>query len=155
MRIAVSVTIAVAVVLVIIRIAFVPKNVNDDDLRSLYLAHKAELGTLKQMFLEDAAKSHRQNFVVVPSDNDWARLEVIGTGRFERYRELLTRSQILSVRGDTNYVHFLVRSVGWGGGGRRQGLGWSATPLSETGQVGRSRFVPVENGWYIFDIHQP
>jgi hypothetical protein len=152
--ITVGAVITLAVVLAFIRVALVPRGMSDDDLRSLYLTHKAEFELLKQMFLEDAAKSRREHFAVIRWDRGLAEREGIETARFEAYVELLEKLRIVSLHGDGKYVHFVVRSVGWAADGRRQGVAWREKPPSEGGKLGKSRFVHIENGWYIFDFQQ-
>ena len=152
-RVIVGALICVGMLLVFIRIALVPKAVSDDDLRLLYANHKTELELLRQMFLEDAAKSHWQRFTVVPFDETNARLNGIEGARFEQYMALLKRLGVHSMHGDKAYVHFLVRSVGWAGDGRRQGLAWREKPVPEIAKK-YGRFVHIEDGWYVFDLHE-
>ena len=118
-RAIVGASICVASLLILIRCFLVPKQVTDNDLRLLYMAHKADFELLRQMFLGDAAKSRWQNFTVVPTDKVAASQEGIEAGRLEAYQELMKRLQVISLHGDKYYVHFIVRVVGWSADGRR------------------------------------
>ncbi len=42
---------------------------------------------------------------------------------------------------------------GWGlFGGRRKGLLWRATPIPTQSMRNGQRYLPIEGGWYIYDV---
>jgi hypothetical protein len=145
----------IVVAVVAIRILLLVGGTSDDDLRSLYFTHKAECELLRQMFLEDEVKSDWQRFAVIPFDETNARLDGITPVRFERYKELLKHFRNASLHGDKGAVYFVIGGFGWAGEGRRQGIVWMEKPPIEiVAKDKKSRFVPIEDGWYVFDFHQ-
>ena len=140
-------------VLAFARFVLVKKLISDDDLRLLFSNHREEIEALKSMCLEDRKKSDLTWFAVSARTSEAICADRVGSvERCREFARLFTTTKVGRVGWEENCVWLYVDGWGWAGKGKRKGLMWRATPLPPQDSGSHQRYVPIEDGWYIYVI---
>lgn len=130
----------------------VKKLVPDEYVRFLYVNHKDEVEKLKTMCLEDKIKAGSTfSYFAISVGATQACVRLVGSAvRCQEYEGLFAATKVALVSWQEGCVWLYVDGWGISGKGVRKGLMWRATPMPHTEL--RQRYVPIEDGWYIFEI---
>ena len=130
------------------------KLVSDEDIRTLYTSHTQEVERLRNMYLEDRQKSNSRFFSVSANTSESDCVRRGGSvERCQEYARLFTKVKVGIVYSAEGCV--LLNVDGWGGfgEGKRKGLMWTTSPITQQDKRSLQRYVQIDDNWYIYEIY--